>query len=137
VYGEPETVVAVAHFLAEVGARPLVCATGARNRALTQALTRSPISGETEILDDTDFDRIEEACRTSGVELLIGSSKGYPIARRLGVPLIRIGFPIHDRIGASRVRILGYRGTLWLFDSIVNAILQRQQDSNDIGYSYL
>jgi len=137
IYGEPELVAAVALFVAEIGANPVVCATGARNRVLSRALESTPLGSRAEILDDTDFAKIESACQSSGVELLVGNSKGYSIARRLGVPLIRIGFPVHDRIGASRIQILGYRGSLWLFDSIVNAILQLRQDSNEVGYSYL
>ncbi len=41
---------------------------------------------------------------------MIGSSKGYPMARKLGKPLVRVGFPIHDRIGPNRILHLGYRG---------------------------
>jgi nitrogenase molybdenum-iron protein NifN len=33
-YGDPELVAGLAGFLAEIGARPVLCATGARNRAL-------------------------------------------------------------------------------------------------------
>jgi nitrogenase molybdenum-iron protein NifN len=136
VYGDPEFVVGMARFLLEIGARPVVCATGARNRALTKGLAELPgFAGE--ILDDTDFSAIEAACRRTRPELMIGSSKGYRVARELGVPLIRIGFPIHDRIGASRVLHLGYRGTTQLFDMLVNALLERKQDSSPIGFSYL
>jgi nitrogenase molybdenum-iron protein NifN len=137
VYGDPENVTAIARFLAEIGACPVVCATGSRNRALTRALGQTDFVAQCEILDDADFDQIEASCRESGVELLIGNSKGYPIARRLGIPLVRTGFPIHDRIGATRVQTLGYRGTLCLFDAIVNAILEQRQDASDVGYAYL
>lgn len=134
-YGDPELVVALAKFLLEIGAHPVLCATGARNRALTSAML--PPESVEEMLDDTDFSGIEGACRRTGVELLIGSSKGYAMARSLGVPLFRLGFPIHDRIGASRIQIVGYRGTLWLFDAIVNVLLERRQNASDVVYSYL
>lgn len=137
VFGDPELVASLARFLTEIGAKPVVCATGARNRALPQALQEAPAVTVDEVLDDTDFDAIEAACRRTGVELMLGNSKGYPIARRLGIPLIRIGFPIHDRIGANRVQLLGYRGSIWLFDALVNAILQHRQDTSDVGYAYL
>jgi nitrogenase molybdenum-iron protein NifN len=70
-------------------------------------------------------------------DFLIGSSKGYSIARRLNVPLVRVGFPIHDRIGGQRVLHLGYRGAQEMFDRIVNALLETRQQSSPIGYSYL
>jgi nitrogenase molybdenum-iron protein NifN len=70
-------------------------------------------------------------------DFLIGSNKGYSIARRLNVPLVRVGFPIHDRIGGQRVLHLGYRGAQEMFDRIVNALLETRQQSSPIGYSYL
>jgi nitrogenase molybdenum-iron protein NifN len=136
-YGEPELVVALASFLAEIGARPVLCATGARNHALSKALEQLPDGLVVEVLDDTDFGKIEKGCRRADVELLIGSSKGYGIARRLGIPLIRTGFPIHDRIGAGRMLSVGYRGSLSFFDTLVNAFMEHQQNASDVGYSYL
>ena len=70
-------------------------------------------------------------------DLIIGNSKGYQLARQLKVPLIRIGFPIHDRIGGQRLHHLGYRGTQELFDRIVNTLMEQQQDTSQVGYSYL
>ncbi len=137
VYGDPEYVVAIAKFLIEIGARPVVCATGARNRALTAGL--SAVGNETveEILDDTDYTRLEAACGRLKVELAIGNSKGYAMTRALGIPLLRSGFPVHDRIGAARILALGYRGTLGLFDTLVNMLLCAKQDASAIGFSYL
>jgi nitrogenase molybdenum-iron protein NifN len=137
IFGDPELVSALAHFLNEVGARPVLCATGARNRALPAALADLPAGVVEEVLDDTDFDRIQEACGRLKVDLLMGSSKGYRMARGLGVPLIRVGFPIHDRVGANRVLHVGYRGTAWLFDTLVNTLLERKQEASPIGFSYL
>ena len=53
------------------------------------------------------------------------------------MPLIRVGFPVHDRFGGQRILHLGYRGAQRLFDLVVNILLERKQDSNSIGYSYL
>jgi len=53
------------------------------------------------------------------------------------VPLIRVGFPVHDRIGGQRILHLGYRGAQHLFDLVVNTLLEVKQDSSAIGYSYL
>ena len=84
-----------------------------------------------------DFAEIAEAAPELKPDFLIGSSKGYSIARRLKVPLIRVGFPIHDRIGGQRVLHLGYRGAQELFDRIINALLEVKQETSPIGYSYL
>ncbi len=84
--------------------------------------------------------RLRDGCRArAGLrpDFLLGNSKGYSLARKLDIPLIRVGFPIHDRIGAQRLHTLGYRGTQELFDRIVNALLERKQEKSDVGYSYL
>lgn len=137
VYGDPEMVAAVAGFLVEVGARPVLCATGARNRALATALSSKLPGAVVDVLQDTDFASIEARSRELDVELMIGSSKGYRVARSNGIPLLRLGFPIHDRIGANRILSLGYRGTTALFDAMVNTLLERMQDQSSIGFSYL
>jgi nitrogenase molybdenum-iron protein NifN len=137
VYGDPELVAGLAGFLAEIGARPVLCATGARNRALRDALEKLPAGSVEEILEDTDYGAIEATCGRLKPELLIGSSKGYRVARALGVPLLRVGFPIHDRLGAGRLLHVGYRGTMQLFDSVVNTLLDAKQSSSPIGFSYL
>ena len=136
-YGDPELVVALAEFLVEIGAKPVVAATGARNRALTSALASLPEGSVEEILDDTDFATIEAACRRTQPDLIMGSSKGYRMARSLCAPLLRVGFPIHARLGAGRILHVGYRGTLQLFDSVVNTLLAARQDASPIGFSYL
>jgi len=137
VYGDPEFVAGLARFFAEIGMRPVLCATGARNRALGPALDELGDAGLEEVLDDTDFAAIEANGRRLELDLLVGSSKGYRMARELGVPLIRIGFPIHDRFGAGRNLHVGYRGTMRLFDELVNTFIEGTQHGSSVGYSYL
>ena len=137
VYGDPELVAGLARFLAEIGARPVICATGARNRALRPALADLPEGAVEEILEDTDFGRLEAACKDRQLDLLMGNSKGYRMSRELQVPLIRVGFPIHDRVGANRQLSVGYRGTMALLDLVINALLEKKQADSPIGFSYL
>jgi nitrogenase molybdenum-iron protein NifN len=136
-FGDPELVCGLAGFLSEIGARPVLCATGARNHAMKAGLSDLPSGMVEELLEDTDFDAIESACKRLKPDLIMGSSKGYRMARALGVPLVRVGFPIHDRLGAGRVLHVGYRGTARLFDELANTILERKQEASPIGFSYL
>jgi nitrogenase molybdenum-iron protein NifN len=50
---------------------------------------------------------------------------------------VRVGFPIHDRVGGQRILHLGYEGAQQLFDNIVNALMDAKQESSEVGYSYL
>jgi nitrogenase molybdenum-iron protein NifN len=139
VYGEEDLVAALAVFLAETGIVPVLCASGGRTRRLAGAIFAAApeLRERTEVREGSDFGDIETRVAELKPDLLIGSSKGYKLARSLGVPLVRCGFPVHDRLGAQRIRLLGYSGTQELFDRIVNALLEAKQDNSEVGYSYL
>jgi nitrogenase molybdenum-iron protein NifN len=82
-----------------------------------------------QILEDADFVTIEKTLEAIDVDLLIGHSKGYTMSRRLKRPLIRVGFPVHDRVDGSRMLHLGYRGAQQLFDRIANTLIEEKQKS--------
>ena len=139
VYGEEDLVVSLAVFLAEMGAKVVAAATGGMtkrlNAALEAALAPEFLEG-LEVFDDSDFFDLEQGLVGREVDLLLGASKGYKLARARGVPLVRVGFPVHDRFGGARIRLLGYAGAHDLFNSIVNAVLEHRQEENPVGYTY-
>ncbi|ADN01320.1 nitrogenase component 1 [Spirochaeta thermophila] len=134
VYGEDELVYALARFCMEVGMIPAICATGRQTPGFRERL--QVLGGDRDILvlSGASFDDMEMAAKDAGIDLLMGNSKGYKIARGLGVPLVRVGFPIHDRLGGHRIRILGYEGTLSLFERVVNALIEREQERSPYAY---
>ncbi len=139
VYGEEDLVVGITAFLAEIGVQPVLCASGGNSGNLQTAidavtadiLTQPPL-----VRENIDFYEIAEEITTLQPDILIGTSKGYQIARSQNIPLIRVGFPIHDRFGGQRVLHIGYRGTQNLLDLIVNAILDKKQADSPVGYGY-
>ena len=86
---------------------------------------------------DADFETLREKAEDFKPDFLLGNSKGYYIARERKIPLVRVGFPIHDRFGANRMHHIGYRGTQELFDRVVNALIEYKQENSPIGYKYL
>jgi len=149
IYGEEDFVVALASFLDEIGVVPVVAATGAAgggdggavNAAFTArvhaALRNSGGANTVITASDTDFATLLEIARDLKPDFIMGNSKGIYLARALGVPLVRCGFPIHDRIGGQRVLHLGYRGAIRLFDAICNTLLDAVQARHETGYTYL
>jgi nitrogenase molybdenum-iron protein NifN len=138
VFGEEDLVVALASFLGEIGAQTVAAASGGASGRLSQALAEAlgPQAAPVTVLEDSDFFDLERALDGAEIDLLMGPSKGFKLARALGVPLVRVGFPIHDRFGGARIRLLGYQGTQALFDRVVNAVLEHRQESNPVGYTY-
>jgi nitrogenase molybdenum-iron protein NifN len=139
VYGEQDLVVGIASLLAEIGVTPVLCASGTATGRLREQLAAAEADreGDMVVLEDVDFAEIEDRALRLQPDLLIGSSKGYPLARRLKVPLVRIGFPIHDRVDGPRLLHLGYRGAQQLFDRIANALVEASQDASPVGYGYM
>ncbi|MGD1097967.1 MAG: nitrogenase component 1 [Bryobacteraceae bacterium] len=139
VFGEEDLIIGLTSFLCEIGATPVLCASGGRSKKLERSLREAvpDLPQETLATEGFDFAEIAETAPGLKPDFLIGSSKGFSLSRKWTVPLIRVGFPIHDRIGGQRVLHLGYRGAQELYDRIVNALLEVKQDQSTIGYSYL
>jgi nitrogenase molybdenum-iron protein NifN len=140
VYGEEDLVVGLTSFLCEIGVKPVLCASGGHGngfREAIEAVTKDILFDPPEVREGVDFYEIAEEARELAPDLLVGHSKGYHLARRWNVPLIRVGFPIHDRFGGQRTLHLGYRGALALLDRLVNEILERKQEDSPVGYGYL
>ena len=136
-WGEVDLVVALAGFCYEIGLVPVVCASGSDDRRLGERIEALRPTGADlpRVLPDSDFVSIEAACREEGIDLLVGNSKGYAMARAMGRPLLRVGFPVHDRLHGARMRLLGYAGTQELLDRISDALIGAEQADSRVGYT--
>jgi len=139
IYGEEDMVEALSFFLLEIGMHPILCVTGAKNDELKEKIVKQGLKYKKhiEVLTSSDFGELEKRIASVQPDILIGSSKGYTLSRKLGIPLVRVGFPIHDRIGAQRIRHISYEGTQELFDRIVNAIIETKQSKSRVGHTYM
>lgn len=136
VFGEPDFVDAVSALCCENGAIPLLCTTGSvcpeLKPRMEERLKQSAavqLEKEPIVLDDCDFETIEKYCVEQGINLMIGSSDGRRVAHKLGIDLIRCAFPIHDRVGGQRFRMLGYEGSQNLLEHIANSTLARKEET--------
>jgi len=140
VYGEEDLVVGLTSLLTEIGIQPMLCASGGTSgklQAAIAAVTKDTLVEQPLVFEGMDFFEISEMAEGLRPDLIIGNSKGYPLARKLDIPLIRVGFPIHDRVGGQRILHLGYEGAQHLFDTITNAVISKKQADSPVGYSYM
>ncbi len=140
IYGEPELVYAVGRLCLENGIKPVLIATGSQNteikRLFKEYFSKNSIfedEGSKErdlplIIDDTDFETIQDYSVKLGANILIGNSDGKIITEKEGIPLVRIGFPIHDRMGGQRQVYTGYNGSMRLIDDITNTLLENKYE---------
>ena len=134
-FGEADQVISMTRLCCENGIVPVVVTTGApfaqfasyvENDVSTAA--ENAFVKEYVILDDVDFKDIEELSLQMKSNLLIGNSDARRIEGEYGIPLVRRGFPIHDRVGGQRLRMLGYEGSLQVLDEITNAIISKKEE---------
>jgi nitrogenase molybdenum-iron protein NifN len=138
IYGEEDLVLALYRFLNEIGVDVIVVASGGKSGTLAAEIAEISKQPTLPLIrDNADFEELAEIARELKPDLLIGHSKGYYIARELDIPLVRVGFPIHDRLGGQRILHIGYEGTNNLFENIVNAMIEQNQNLSEVGYKYM
>jgi nitrogenase molybdenum-iron protein NifN len=125
VYGDTEMVLGLARLMKELGMSPQILATGAMSPNFDR-LARE-LTPATKVLTGADFSKIEEEVAARDVELMVGPFTGRQTARAKGKPLLRVGFPNHDRFGAARQLVLGYEGAGRLVDAMANALLEDRE----------
>ena len=103
--GEEDFVIGLCSLLSEIGMIPVIVGSGARSGMLRSQIAAlfPDKTNEIQVLDEADFEWMAECCRANKPDIIIGHSKGYTIARELNIPLVRVGFPIHDRLGGQRL----------------------------------
>lgn len=70
-----------------------------------------------------DLEDLELSARERGAEVLIGNSHAAHTAERLGIPLLRAGFPLYDQVGGYQRTWIGYRGTRQTLFDLANILL--------------
>jgi nitrogenase molybdenum-iron protein NifN len=128
IYGDPELVYALTRCCCENGAVPAVIASGSGNSRLALCLEPllAGLDEQPVLLEETDFAAIEAAVLRSGANVAIGHSGGKFLTERHGIPVIRAGFPVHDRIGGQRILSVGYAGSLAFLDRFTNTLLEKK-----------
>ncbi|HEY3274086.1 MAG TPA: nitrogenase component 1 [Methanocella sp.] len=133
IYGEPELVYAFTGLCLENGATPAVLATGSKSSeliALLKLLLAEAGADEMPaILEEADFAAIDETAVRMSANVAIGHSGGKFLTERRDIPVIRMGFPVHDRLGGQRILSAGYAGTLAFLDRFANTLLEMKYRS--------
>lgn len=131
IYGEPELVYALAKLCLENGSIPAVIASGTQESdlsALLQPLLEDAME-ETLVFEEADFVTIEDAAVRTSANLAVGHSGGRYLTERQGIPGLRVGYPVHDRVGGQRILSVGYTGTLAFLDRFTNTLLEAKYGS--------
>lgn len=126
VFGEPEIIYAVVNILVENGICPVVAATmhnGAKFKSIIDAGIKDTLE-RAEIITRADFEAIKDAAGKARANIAIGPSEGKYLTEKAGIPLVRLGYPVHDRVGGQRLLSVGYSGSMGFLDRITNTLLE-------------
>ena len=116
---DPDLLVGLSQMLAGVGAETVAAVVPAGSPALAAARCERVKIG--------DLEDLEQAARAAGAEILIGNSHAGPAAERLGIPLLRAGFPQYDLVGGYQRTWIGYQGTRATLFDLANLLLHLER----------
>jgi len=120
---EPDLALALASLFTGMGARVSTVIT--TNASAT--LDRIPA----EVVRVGDLDDLE----TSAVDadLIVTHAHGRQMSDRLGIPLLRVGFPIFDRLGPAHQMRVGYQGVRDFLFEVANLFLANEHHPTPEG----
>lgn len=128
IFGDPDIVIALTEFVVSLGMIPVHILTGtpgkAFNKSVNEILDEAGIEGSN-VTNSDDLMTLHQWMKNKPVDILIGNTYGKYIARAENIPLVRVGFPILDRVGHSFFPSVGYIGAIRLIEKISTAFLDK------------
>lgn len=126
--GDPDQLTALTQFLTDLDMKVIAVVTGTPAGPKFESQIRQLAGGQVTVKQGAGADMFlfHQLVQQEKPDLIFGNTYAKYIARDEDIPLIRIGFPIYDRVGHQYFPITGYRGALRLLEKILNAVLDRQ-----------
>ena len=112
---DPDLLVAFSDLVASMGAETVAAVAPSNAAALKRVRTDQVKIG--------DLEDLELLARERGAEVLIGNSHAVHTSERLGIPLLRAGFPLYDQVGGYQRTWIGYQGTRQTLFDLANILL--------------
>lgn len=133
IYGDPDYLLALTAFLLEMGAKPyhILCSRGTKKftKEMQALLDTSPYGEGCQIWVNKDLWHLRSLLISDPVDMMLGDTHGKFAARETNTPLVRVGFPIIDRVNTHRYPLVGYQGVINLLSWICNKFLDIKDDT--------
>jgi nitrogenase molybdenum-iron protein NifN len=113
---DPDLLYGLSRMVSEMGCEVVAAVSPARAHILQEVAAAQVGIG--------DLEDLEIAAKRNGAQLVISNSHAVETARRLGVPLLRAGFPQYDLIGGYQRLWVGYRGTRQALFDLANMMVE-------------
>ncbi len=116
VAADPDLLLAMSQLIRGMGAEVVAAVAPARAPSLDDVAAAEIRLG--------DLEDLESAARRRRAKLIIGNSHAAESARRLGLPIMRMGFPQYDLVGGYQKTWVGYGGTRQTLFDLANLVLE-------------
>jgi nitrogenase molybdenum-iron protein NifN len=113
---DPDLLFGLAQLVTEMGCELVAAVAPARAPILQEVAAAQVGIG--------DLEDLEIAAKSRNAQLVISNSHAAETARRLGIPLLRAGFPQYDLIGGYQRLWVGYRGTRQTLFDLANILVE-------------
>jgi nitrogenase molybdenum-iron protein beta chain len=126
--GDPDMLIGMAAFCAENDMQVLHVVSGTAPGPKFERRIKE-LCGEGVIVKSgpqADMFYFHQLVKSNKPDFVFGNTYCKYICRDEDIPLIRIGFPIYDRVGHSYFPVTGYRGGLRLLEKVLDAAMDRQ-----------
>lgn len=127
-FGDPDILTALTEFVIDLGMIPTLVLTGTPGKAFAagiQEMFDEAGLTESQVMIEEDLYTFHQIIKEQPVDLIFGNTYGKYIARAENIPLVRVGWPILDRIGHQYFPMVGYKGALRIIEKISTALLDQ------------
>ena len=129
-FGDPDTLIPLTEFLVDLDMKPVYIVSGtpckAFDKRLAAILDEKVPEAKYKNGPQADMFLMHQWIKEEPVDLLIGNTYGKYISRDENIPLVRMGFPILDRIGHSYFPTVGYQGAIRILEKMLGVIMDQQ-----------
>jgi nitrogenase molybdenum-iron protein beta chain len=124
--GDPDQLVSLTQFLSEIGFQVRHVVTGSPGKKFIKRVTDAAGTTDMNVREASDYFYMHQLILNEKVDLIMGNTYAKYMARDLDIQLVRVGFPIYDRVGHQYYPSIGYRGGLRLIEKILSALMDYQ-----------
>lgn len=117
---DPDLLGMQATFLTGMGAEIVAAVSPAKHESLALLPVPKIVIG--------DLEDLEKDARAGGAQVIVANSHAANTAERLGLPLMRAGFPQYDQVGGYARTWVGYRGTRQALFDFANLMLRQHHE---------
>lgn len=129
-WGDPDQLIPLVEFLLDLDMKPVYIVSGTPGKKMAKRLegllTEKVPEAKFKNGERADMFLMHQWIKNESVDLLIGNTYGKYIARDENIPLLRMGFPIMDRVGHSYFPSVGYMGGIRILEKMLDLFMDKQ-----------